>query len=403
MINSDYKIFNKIKKISFLLLSFSILSCGSFSSSGYTSSDGIYGEIKQNKITENPNGIYYKNYFDQKAQEYGLNEELNDSVITDVSSYSSPINSSNLTYTDSYGSWGDNPSSVKIIYRDNYVDSYWGNHYGYNHMSLWNNYLYYPHYSSFSYFNYYPYQHYGRFGIGYFYRPWGYGGYGGYGGYYGGGYGGYYRGYYGGYYGYNQPDTNYNNNIAYSRGRRGTNSNVSQRSSGNTSSYSNISRTKGSKVVKNYNHGRNEMKLDNNSVNQKDSTKEIISGKSSRRSYYVLRNSDPNNSKSVRGYQNQGNPRNDNSVQKDRNIRQYSKSSNFQISRFNNNSRNVSRSNNKSVSSGRSSVNTRSNSSKTRTSRSAPPTRNYSVPRSSSSTRSSTSSSSSTSRSRGRR
>jgi hypothetical protein len=102
------------------------LSCGSFNSNGYTSSDGIYGEIKQNKITENQNGIYYKNYFDQKAEEYGLNEELNDSVITDVNSYSSPVNSSNLTYTDSYGSWGDNPSSVKIIYRDNYIDSYWG-------------------------------------------------------------------------------------------------------------------------------------------------------------------------------------------------------------------------------------------------------------------------------------
>ena len=34
--------------------------------------------------------IYYKDYFDQKAQEYGLNTtETNDSIITDINSYSS--------------------------------------------------------------------------------------------------------------------------------------------------------------------------------------------------------------------------------------------------------------------------------------------------------------------------
>jgi hypothetical protein len=373
------------------------LSCGSFNSNGYTSSDGIYGEIKQNKITENQNGIYYKNYFDQKAEEYGLNEELNDSVITDVNSYSSPVNSSNLTYTDSYGSWGDNPSSVKIIYRDNYIDSYWGNYYGYNHMNYWNHY-YSPHYSPFSYWNYYPYQQYGGFGIGYFFSPGGFGGYGGY-------YGGYYRGY-NGYNHYNDPNIVYNNNIAYSRGRRGTNSNTFTRNSENINSYSSISRSKGSKVVKNYNVGRNEIKLDNNSDDQKNPSKKIIRGENSKRAYYVLRNSDPNNSKSVRGYQNQGDANVDNSIQRDKNIRRYSKSSNYQISRFNNNPRNVSRSNDKSDSSGRSGrsgINIRSNSSKTSTTRSAPPTRNYSVPRSSSSSVKSSSSSSSTSRSRGRR
>ena len=389
MINSDYKVFDKINKISFILLSFTMLSCGSFNSTGYSSSDGIYGEIKQNKITENQSGIYYKNYFDQKAEEYGLNEELNDSVITDVNSYSSPVNSSNLTYKDSYGSWGDNPSSVKIIYRDNYIDSYWGNHYGYNHMSSWNNHLYSPYYRPYNYWSYYSYQPYSGFGIGYFFSPWGYGGYGGYyGGYYGGGYYGYNQ--------YNDPNNIYNNHIAYSRGRRGTNSNISVRNSENISSYSNISRTKGTKIVKNYNHGRNEMKLDNTSDDQKDSTKKIISGKDSRRSYYVLRNSDPNNSKSVRGYQNKGNPRNDNSIQKDSNVRQYSKSSNFQISRFNNNSRNVSRSNNNS--SNNSNLKTRSNLSKKSPTRSSPPARNYSPP-----SRSSSSSVKSTGRSSGRR
>ncbi|MDG1831057.1 MAG: hypothetical protein P8I85_04970, partial [Flavobacteriaceae bacterium] len=238
MINSYYKIFQKIKFFSFFLFSMTFLSCGSFSTSGYLASDGIYGT--KNQVKTNQNGIYYKNYFDQKAQEYGLNNQVNDSIITDVNSYSNTTNGSNVAYTNSYGSWGDNPT-INFIYRDSpFYGSYWGNYYQPYYMHSWYNYFYSPFYSPFS-WHYYPYERYGRYNYwDFMFRPWGYGGYLGYGGYY---------------------DSYYNryneNNIAFMNGRRSSNSNNSSSSTGsaNSSSYSsNI----GSRSISNYNVGRND-------------------------------------------------------------------------------------------------------------------------------------------------
>ena len=87
MINSTFKVILKTKFVFCLFLTLTITSCGSFNSNGYTSEDGIYGN-KPAKET-NQNGLYYKNYFDQKAEEYGLNESNNDSIVTDINSYSS--------------------------------------------------------------------------------------------------------------------------------------------------------------------------------------------------------------------------------------------------------------------------------------------------------------------------
>ena len=64
-----------IKMFSLVLGTLTLTSCGSFNSSEYASSDGVYGE-STNVATTNSNGIYYKDYFDQKAQEYGLNTLL---------------------------------------------------------------------------------------------------------------------------------------------------------------------------------------------------------------------------------------------------------------------------------------------------------------------------------------
>ena len=125
MINLNLKVFDRLRNISFLLFSFSIVSCNSFYSTGYSSSDGIYGEPKNDNVATNQNGTYYKNYFDQKAEQYGLNNKSNDSILTDTNSYTSSVNSSNLTYTDSHGSWGDNPDSINIIYKNYYPDLYW--------------------------------------------------------------------------------------------------------------------------------------------------------------------------------------------------------------------------------------------------------------------------------------
>ena len=382
MINSYYKIFQKIKFFSFFLFSMTFLSCGSFSTSGYLASDGIYGT--KNQVKTNQNGIYYKNYFDQKAQEYGLNNQVNDSIITDVNSYSNTTNGSNVAYTNSYGSWGDNPT-INFIYRDSpFYGSYWGNYYQPYYMHSWYNYFYSPFYSPFS-WHYYPYERYGRYNYwDFMFRPWGYGGYLGYGGYY---------------------DSYYNryneNNIAFMNGRRSSNSNNSSSSTGsaNSSSYSsNI----GSRSISNYNVGRNDTD-DSSSQDEVNKTRNI------NRMYYVLKNS-----RSVRNYiiprdgdELGGNKGSGNDSRPYTGSSSGKQSSNFQLSKYGNSSSrsyNVSRSssgsNNNSSSSGRSYDVSRSNSSSSSSSK--PSYSSSSSSRSSGGGRS-TSSSSSGGSSKGRR
>ena len=344
MINSYYKILRKIKFFSFILFSMTFLSCGSFSTSGYLASDGIYGTKNQVKTTQNgtnQNGIYYKNYFDQKAQEYGLNNQVNDSIITDVNSYSNTTNSSNIAYTNSYGSWGDNPTSINFIYNDIFRP-YWGHYYQPYYMNSWYNYYYSPFYSPYYSWHYYPYEGYGRYNYwNFMFRPWGYGGYSGYGGYF---------------------DPYYNryneNNIAFMNGRRGTNSNNSSSSTGSANS-SSYSTSIGSRSISNYNVGRNDTE-DSSSQDEVNKTRNI------NRMYYVLKNS-----RSVRNYlvprdgDELGGNNGGGNVKKGNDSRPYTgssgKPSDFQLSKYGNSSSrsyNVSRSSsgstNNSSSSGRS-------------------------------------------------
>ena len=335
MINSYYKIFQKVKLFCFFLFSLTFLSCGSFSNTGYLSSDGIYGtksQVSTSQNGNNQNGIYYKNYFDQKAQEYGLNNKVNDSIITDVSSYSNTTNSSNLAYTNSYGSWGDNPSSINFVYNDMFRP-YLGGYYGPYYMNSWYNYYYSPFYSPFYSWHYYPYERYGMYNYwNFMFRPWGYSGYGGYGGYYDS------------YYRYNE------NNIAFMNGRRGSNSNTSLSSTGsaNSTSYSNGI---GSRSISNYNVGRND-------TNENSSKDDLNKTRNVNRMYYVLKNSS-----SVRSYLtprdgdelNGGNGTGDN-IKKGNDSRPYTRStgnpSNFQLSKYGNSSSrsyNVSRSSSESI------------------------------------------------------
>ena len=97
MISHTFNLFKNINYLLLIIFSLLCLSCGSFSSSGYVSSDGIYGT--KNSVKSNNNSSYYKNYFEQKADEYGLNTDSNDSVITDTSTYTSKANNTNLSYT----------------------------------------------------------------------------------------------------------------------------------------------------------------------------------------------------------------------------------------------------------------------------------------------------------------
>ena len=359
MINSYYKILQKVKFFSVILFSMTFLSCGSFITSGYLASDGIYGtknQVAANKNGTNQNGIYYKNYFDQKAQEYGLNNKVNDSIITDVNSYSSTTNSSNIAYTNSYGSWGDNPTSINFIYNDIFRP-YWGNYYRPYYMHSWYNYFYSPFYSPFYSWHYYPYERYGIYSYwDFMFRPWGYRGYGGYGGYYDS------------YYRYNE------NNIAFMNGRRGTTSNNSSSTTGSANS-SSYSIGIGSRSISNYNVGRNDSE-DSSSQDEVNKTRNI------NRMYYVLKNS-----RSVRNYlvprdgDELGGSNGGGDVKKGNDSRPYSrssngKSSNFQLSKYGNSSSrsyNISRSSagsiNNSGSSGRSYDVSRSSSSSSSSSR----------------------------------
>ena len=66
-----------------------------------STSDGIYGNNSEVSVN---NSAFYKNYFEQKSDELGLNSSINDSVLTDINSYSS---NTNISYSNSNGSWGD--------------------------------------------------------------------------------------------------------------------------------------------------------------------------------------------------------------------------------------------------------------------------------------------------------
>ena len=81
--------------------------------------------MSNNQTSNNQNGFYYKNYFDQKAQDLGVSSNENDSILTDVASYSN----SNVQYQNSFGSWGDSPSSVNIVNNSYYPNNgfYWSN------------------------------------------------------------------------------------------------------------------------------------------------------------------------------------------------------------------------------------------------------------------------------------
>ena len=142
------KITNKFLKLQpklvLLFSSLAFLSCGPFSSYNYNNSDGIYGSDTQN--TSNQNGLYYKNYFDQKAQQLGVTNNPNDSILTDIDSYSSAYVDTNIEYKKSNGSWGDNPGSINFINNSFYPDHafYWSSFHRPYYMGSWYSPYYYP-------------------------------------------------------------------------------------------------------------------------------------------------------------------------------------------------------------------------------------------------------------------
>ena len=287
-----------------LLLFIFLISCGPLNTINTNNNDGIY---VSNDDFSNNNSSFYKNYFEQKSNELGINSSVNDTIVTDINNYSS---NTNISYSNSNGSWGDNPSSVNIIFRDRYVYSpYMYNYdYGYN---WYNN--YYPYYNPYSYWNWNRINH----------SPWGFNFPG-----YGYGYG--YTNRYG--YGmwnnwwhpyYNYPMSNGNiyernkySNIAYMKGKRG----------------SSIYKDKNTlvKSTNNYNIGRSKEDVKSETKDQSKKSDEIKS-RNINRVYYALKNS-RNNVTPARDYQNRGetesfnNPKN---INKNR-----SSNSNFQATKY---------------------------------------------------------------------
>ena len=350
-----------------LLFTLSLISCGPLNSINSTTNDGIYGNNIE--VTSN-NSAFYKNYFEQKSDELGLNNSINDSVLTDINSYSS---NTNISYTNSNGSWGDNPTSVNIIFRDRYVYKPYMNYYphGYNWYdnymtSYWNRW-----YSPWG-FNYPRY----RNGYGYGYR-------------YGYGYGmwnNWWHPYYNGP-DYNDPYYYRNENrVAYMNGKR---SSIYSTDKGILENSSN------SNVTTNYNVGRNDSKIVNSKTGEKS---EQIKNRNINRVYYALKNSQGRVGP-ARGYQNRGEVGNYGNSATDNKSK-----SNFQASKYGSNTRSydVSRSSKGSLNKGRvysRPENNSNNSSNTRSysrpesnsNNSSNKARNYSRPRSNTSSSSSSS------------
>ena len=82
--------------------------------------------------------LFIKIILSKNLDELGINSAINDSVLTDINSYSS---NTNVSYTNSNGSWGDNPTSVNIIFRDRYVYKPYMNYYPYGY-NWHDNYMY---------------------------------------------------------------------------------------------------------------------------------------------------------------------------------------------------------------------------------------------------------------------
>ena len=348
-----------------LLFTLSLISCGPLNTINSNNSDGIYGNNVNVESSSN-NGTFYKNYFEQKSNELGLNPSLNDSIITDVNSYSS---NTNVSYNNSNGSWGDSPTSINIIFRDRTIYTPYMNYnpYGYNrygnyHSSYWN------WYSPWG-LNYYRYGYgYGsRYGNGYMWNNW-------------------WHPYYNGP-DYNDPYYYRNENrVAYMNGKR---SSIYSTDKGILENSSN------SNVTTNYNVGRNDSKIVNSKTGEKS---EQIKNRNINRVYYALKNSQGRVGP-ARGYQNRGEVGNYGNSATDNKSK-----SNFQASKYGSNTRSydVSRSSKGSLNKGRvysRPENNSNNSSNTRSysrpesnsNNSSNKARNYSRPRSNTSSSSSSS------------
>lgn len=106
-------------------------SCGSYQSSSYYDSDGIYGNSQKEQLApqENPKSNQYKEYFSSLK-----NEPVE--TFTDVDNYNSYYPDSTSTsnpenYSSGYAGWGGDSDNVTVnVYGNNWGYNYWNDWYG---------------------------------------------------------------------------------------------------------------------------------------------------------------------------------------------------------------------------------------------------------------------------------
>lgn len=147
------------KLFSLLFITILFASCGSYQQASYYEDDGIYSgrdavttvEKKSPEAVriENKESDIYRDYFGQKAEEFG--EILEDEIFTDVDSYYSggvendsiPLGAQTDYFADNNTyqgnpAWGDNPTNLTINVYDNWGWGGLGWGWGWNDPWLWN-------------------------------------------------------------------------------------------------------------------------------------------------------------------------------------------------------------------------------------------------------------------------
>jgi hypothetical protein len=131
--------------LSTLFLLLTLISCGSYQGTSYYASDGIYGvetELRTRPVQPkaNSNGVYYKDYFNNVADDYSSLDNPQDYAYTDTENYTSNNNSNANVSVNSQAPWGDRTSKTEIYYINNnpwgYFNNGWG-FYGGNYNSFY--------------------------------------------------------------------------------------------------------------------------------------------------------------------------------------------------------------------------------------------------------------------------
>ncbi len=270
LIMPSNKLKSNLNKSLLILVLIIFTGCGSFNSSSLVSADGIYSNGNKSE-TKNSSSKYYENYFKEKALELGDDFVFSDSI----KSNSDFITSNQISYSTNNAAWGQIPDT-----KDYVIDyfSYRNRYFGYGYYSqMYSPYGYgygYPYYSYFAMRNWYRY----GWGIGYYpfyldYYPYGWWGrtmpFG-------------YRNRYSSYgaYGNNVYDNyinrDYNNNVSYNDGRRGSSSNVVIYGNGKSTSANGNSKNNNSSVqMTYYNVGRAATVQDDNNIGNNDGDSRI--------------------------------------------------------------------------------------------------------------------------------